>query len=133
MEQEKAKFDTFYFGCWGGTGHYLWTEGYGSVNHRLISDFVPWTMEEVASRLCPKGEDVRGFNDYQPEGLVKVHHKHGFTAIVFWDRSVDSRPGSNSGFYAPIPNTPFHHMKILFQERFPQVFDRFKFELKELK
>ena len=66
------------------------------------------------------------------EGQAVINYKDGWTALSFWDRSIDSRPGSNSNFLAEgIFN--FDEMIKLTQEKFPSVWNRFKFPIVEIK
>jgi hypothetical protein len=65
------------------------------------------------------------------EGQSVITHKDGWTALSFWDRSIDSRPGSNSNFLAE-GIFSFDEMVKLAQEKFPSVWNRFKFPIVEV-
>lgn len=79
-----------YFGYWGEPGHYLWTPD----KKRLWNDpEVPWN--DLDGCLCPgyvnqykRGPEIPG------QGLL--HHRDGWTAFAFWDRTGDRRGASNS-------------------------------------
>lgn len=83
-----------YFGCWKGPGHFLYETGGGRL-YGLPKDF-PWTESLMDSGLLKNGK----VKDH-PTG--KVHWCCGgkvfWYAFYWWDRSVDTRGASNSGFY----------------------------------
>jgi hypothetical protein len=108
-----------YFGCIDQSGHYLW----GDPQRRSF-DFsdTPWDTQ-VDGGLCMQGG--------QPQGQAVLHQKDGWTAIAFWDRSVDSRPGSNSAFLAD-KLLSFDEIVALSKERFPAVWKRFPFAVAQL-
>jgi hypothetical protein len=87
----------FYFGCWDAIGHFLWTPSGVSVPLSTT----PWG-NAVDTGLCPGKRDRRGevACENQREGEAALHHLDGWTALAFWDRSVDTRHGSNSAFLA---------------------------------
>lgn len=89
----------YYFGCWERVGHYLWLPD----GRRATDDVhcaLPWAFLDTT--LCPGRRNRHG--DVNPleqrEGLAALHHREGWTALAFWDRSVDQRHGSNSAFIA---------------------------------
>ncbi len=108
----------FYFGCIGHSGHYLW-----SAPYRQCRDVgtTPWGFA-IDGKLCPITEGR------QREGVASVHHKDGWTALAFWDRSIDSRPGSNSVFLAG-EYLSFDEMVALAKSRFPDVWKRYSFDV----
>ena len=98
----------YYFGCWDGTGHHLWTSDGRFAPHTLR---LPWTG--LDGTLCgdPALADMRGRSSreplywpgddaHQPQGVARLHHRDGWTALAWWDRSEDRRYGSNSAFVA---------------------------------
>lgn len=118
----------FYFGCHREAGHYFWVPGmqyaWGVV--RLI----PW--RSVDPTLCPGADpDPNVYRRTRPEveGEALLHHKDGWTALSFWDRSVDERGGCNSQFFAEGTHT-FEEMLALAREHFPEVMKRFAFEIR---
>ena len=108
----------YYFGCWNGCGHYLKDHASRDVN--MYDNDLPWAL--IDGELCP--EDTR------KEGIVKIHHRKGWTAAAFWDYSIDSRPGSNSVLFA---EDLLDITDIIgeFKETFPKIYNRFDFELVE--
>jgi hypothetical protein len=109
----------FYFGCVREAGHYMF-------DHNLrtqwdVLDTNPWKYE-VDSGLCPKGPEI--------QGRALVHHKDGWTALSFWDRSVDKRGKCNSNFLAEGTFT-FAQMWEYAQKYFPSITGRFTFPVVE--
>jgi hypothetical protein len=108
--------DIYYFGCINRPGHYLFAPG----SRRTIEPSrigLPWDWA-IDSGLCPPGPEI--------EGHALLHHKGGWTAIAFWDRSVDPRGKCNSGFYA-LGTLTFEEMVERAKANFPEVWARFHF------
>jgi hypothetical protein len=110
----------YYYGCMDRPGHHLYLPTTTPDESVLRSN--PWKYD-VDGGLAPTGPQI--------EGLASVHHRRGWTALSFWDRSVDHRPGSCSTLLAR-GDWDFSQMLELFQTHFPQVVSRFKFEIREL-
>lgn len=117
-----------YFGPWGNVGHYFYSE-----EGRRIYDYphpdVPW--KQVDGALCPNCAPDEAWKRTGPEvvGDAILHHKDGWTALSFWDRTVDTRPGSNSNYFAKGEFT-FEEMVELAKRRFPDRWSRMKFEVR---
>lgn len=96
----------------------------------------PWNIDrgEVDAKIVPHRADckMRSYcgcgND--EEGRAVIHHKDGWTAMGFWDRSVDTRGGCNSVFFAEGTHD-FAGMVAIANEKFPTIMRRFKFEITE--
>lgn len=89
----------YYFGCWSGVGHYLWLSNGRRCDE--VRATLPWN--QIDSDLAPGLRDRRdGYVEpsEQTEGRAALHHKDGWSALAWWDRSVDARFGSNSAFIA---------------------------------
>lgn len=102
-----------YFGCIGKAGHYAWVSershgGYGGWNR--------WFMEQDG-KLAPR--------DHQREFEPTIHHLFDdtVTVIAYWDRSVDTRPGSNSMFLAE-GRFALDEMLAMARDQFPTVYTR---------
>lgn len=110
----------FYFGCWDAIGHFLRTPSGATVS----TSKTPWG-NAVDGGLCPGGRDPLGrvHTEAQREGMAALHHKDGWTALAFWDRSVDTRYGSNSAFLAEGTLT-LPQMMTLACESFPGIMAR---------
>jgi hypothetical protein len=112
----------FYFGPWDEPGHYLFHEGGLSVFRREgLGDF-PWHEH---------GRDIDG--ELQPkeraQGVALLHHKDGWTALSFWDQSVDTRPGSNSNYFAEGTFT-FEEMVEMARTRFAERWNKMNFTVR---
>lgn len=85
-----------YFGCWLGAGHYLHEVGGHALYGRTFED-LPW-----GTALMDTGLLINGKVKDMPSG--KVYWTCGgdkafWYAFYWWDRSVDRRGNSHSGFY----------------------------------
>lgn len=110
----------YYFGCVGQPGHFMHApDGKWGRETFRFTQHNPWGTK-VDGDLCPDGEEV--------EGHAALHHRDGWTALAFWDRSVDHRNGSCSTFLAEGEHT-VEVMLALARERFPKVMARFNFEI----
>lgn len=108
-----------YFGCDGQPGHYLWNPGMsdaGFYSQGRGWPHVPW--ERIDGVLAPQ-------NVGQRHGASALHHLDGWTAWAFWDRTVDTRPGCNSIFFAEGTHDEAK-MRELAQEHFPEIWARVK-------
>jgi len=119
----------FYFGCQHGAGHFLFRSDGSSAN---VYTATPWgrTIDGALSygpqRRFFKNREVEAA--YQQEGAAKLTHEHGWTAVDFWDRSVDQRYGSHSVF-ARAGTYSFEDMMGWAKAAFPWVFTRLSFEV----
>lgn len=117
---------TVYFGCVGQAGHYYFRRGAAGHPYRVgAADraTTPWGYK-VDGGLLPKNAGI----DLE-QGHAHVVHEHGWTALVFTDRSVDSRPGSWSVYCIPeILDGP--EALMLVRAAFPTIFARYPFEVK---
>jgi hypothetical protein len=108
----------FFFGCLKDmdeqhteAGHYLREPGYRQADRRSV--ITPFGS--LDGTLCPTGGEQ--------QGLAKLHHKDGWTAMGFWDRTGDTRMGSNSNFIVRGTYT-FEEMCKLAQEQYPELWKR---------
>jgi hypothetical protein len=111
----------FYFGCHRGPGHYLFREG-------MFSHYDASTkkLERFDGMLAP--QQTR--DPYI--ATVSRLGGWGFTALSFWDYSVDNRGGCNSIIFAP--SLSIHHDDLLSEaeKRFPEVFNRLPYPVRLL-
>jgi hypothetical protein len=91
--------------------------------YRFGKSPVPWDADLLDNKLCPS-------HSASPEGVAQLHHKDGWTALAFWDRSVDSRPGSHSTFFTEGTHD-FTAMVEICKRDFPEVWARYPFEITE--
>lgn len=121
-----------YFGCPRGV------YGYREAGHRFVAPggaavrsvdgerAQPWGM--LDGKLAPREWDSHRAPE-MPQGVAALHHKDGWTALSFWDRTGDSRPASNSTFL--IEGTlDFDEALAEARERFSLLFERFDFEIR---
>jgi hypothetical protein len=111
-----------YFGCLGGTGHYL-----HDADERKIWDMArvpgfPWTLGHLDTGLLTNGRrpDVYDGKVFWTCGGTPL-----WLAFFWWDRSVDHRGASNSGFY--VQGFDHEHAQDAFEyacAAFPQVVAR---------
>src|ERR1700693_4562864 len=81
----RVAMKVYFFGCMRGPGHYLHSNPSprGLTERRALCAIErsnPWGYK-IDGKLCPAGAQV--------QGRALVHHKDGWTALSFWDRSVD--------------------------------------------
>lgn len=112
-----AESKMFYFGPWDRPGHFLVGE-HGS--HVPYKNECPWTPDQIDGILQPK--------DSQAEGRALLHYKDGWTALSFHDRSVDTRGGCNSTYFARGVLT-FDEIVLMAKTRFAERWERMKFEV----
>lgn len=115
-----------YFGCVGTPGHYL-HEG-NTILWRNAG--TPWEPEQLDMTLCP-GVVKTSYGhkcEHQTEGAAAIHHRDGWTAIAFWDRSVDTRKNCNSVFIVEGIHE-FDDAKRHAMASYPKIWKRFRFEV----
>lgn len=88
-----------YFGCINEPGHYLFGARGSKSTLRPQSDYpgFPWTIAHLDGGLLENGQEPD-----RETGRVRWTCGGRPTlwfAFYWWDRSVDGRPASNSGFY----------------------------------
>jgi hypothetical protein len=127
----------FYFGCWRESGHHLWHRG--SEGH----PYKDWKQDD---RLLGRsrhsadpgpGEIPWGYSldgvllkgrPGQRQGEAVVEQRDGWTALSFWDRSIDSRGGSSSTFVFDALLSPEEALAAA-REAFPPIFARLPFDV----
>ena len=76
--------NVFYFGCWNTPGHFLVKPG-GVHVHKAG----PFDAGRIDGFFTPASE---------ADLTATITHIKGWTIMAMWDRSVDTRPGSNCAF-----------------------------------
>lgn len=103
-----------YFGCHREAGHYVFSEGMRNLAQRYGSR----DLSRFDGMLPPQ-------TDTTPYvATVSRLEGWGFTALAFWDYSVDKRGGCNSVIFAPSLTITADELLAEAQRRFPQVFGR---------
>lgn len=108
--------EIYYFGCWDQGGHSLFDpHGRSSSRHDQCHPF----------RYCDGALQPRQQIACVGSGipLSSITHKDGWTAWGFWDRTFDTRGGSNSAFIAHGIFTE-EQMRSLAREHFPTIWAR---------
>lgn len=113
----------YYFGCHRRSGHYLFAPQMRDAGRTAWHD----RMTYLDGSLAPEKDDVQGA--YEPQFYAKFWRLTGYTpipysAISWWDRSVDSRHASNSIIFAPGHTVSAEVILELAQQHFPQVMGR---------
>lgn len=113
--------DWYYFGCVDRAGHELMNKNLNYGRSYISKRDIPFSLRILDTGLLPE-------NGAQIEGKGSITHINDWTIVSFWDRSVDSRQGSNSAF---IVNTKMDLEEFIrkAKEVFPSLWKRFDFEL----
>ena len=112
----------FYFGCKKQAGHFLFNEQ-GWQASRSSEIELPFRYHILDGGLLPAGRP-------EVQGEAVLVHIGSHTVVSFWDRSVDTRGGCNSSFVIP-SHVDFSTAIAISKERFPWVWERINFEVKE--
>lgn len=120
----------FYYGPWEQPGHFLFDEAGFKVGHNPI----PWgySIDGVLQPGCYLDRCRWEHRGPQNEGEALLHHKDGWTALCFWDRSVDERMGCNSNYFAKGIFT-FQEMILMASTWFAKRWNVMKFQVKLVK
>lgn len=138
---QHTKLRTFFFGCDQRSGHFLHQPGNSYFRESEGLTLIPWNTGELDGGLCPGGWVTRSTRvnpngspaQYYPvgpqvQGQAVLHHRADWTALAFWDRSVDPRSNSCAVFLVAGTHD-FDATLALFRESFPQIAARFAFEI----
>jgi hypothetical protein len=122
----------FYFGPWERAGHFLWAENGGRVRDDQRNNF-PWHEDSHTDGIdcqlqpgCRRDDCGDWRHGLEKEGEALLHHKNGWTALSFWDRTVDTRGGCNSTYFAEGTFT-FEEMVQMSSTRFKERWDKMGF------
>lgn len=113
-----------YFGPWDQAGHYFFDEH----GQRVRDETIPFGRRHgwrVDGGLIPD-------KNYCDVGKAHITLEFGWTALSFWDMTVDSRPASHSTYLAEGTFT-FDEMVAMAKERFALRWNQMKFEVVEVK
>ena len=132
LDQETLRtLQVVYFGCIDRSGHYFWENEHHTTRSRdVLEAAIVAIWPNYDGALC-YGHRGNYDNGPQEEGLALLHHKGGWTALSFWDRSIDSRGGCSSNFFVHGTFT-FDQMCQIAEARFPSVWKRYKFKVRLL-
>lgn len=101
-EVNAVPHEMFYFGCWWSAGHFLRDKRGAHVPSEAVpAEFQRGKLDGHAFNATPQ---ALHHNLPQPLGVVRLQHitpaqgGPAWTVLSMWDRSVDSRGGSNASF-----------------------------------
>ena len=116
-----------YFGCLDGPGHYLHFAGRRTLAPEDVPGF-PWSIGLLDTGLLKNGKHA---DIYDGKVFWTCGGSTSFWyAFFWWDRSVDTRGGSNSGFYVRGFGWPEAQDAFNFAcEIFPKIISRQKYPL----
>lgn len=126
--------ECFYFGCIDGPGHFFHGQGRGCHAFRELEDRLRLLFAGLDGTLCwnsPRSERDRYARRDEAEGRAFVTHRGGWTALAFWDRSVDRRGACNSVFFVRGTLT-FAQIVRVARHRWPNIWSRFDFPVVEV-
>lgn len=97
LPPEIETIEMYYFGCWGQAGHY-WRSPNGHATERAIEARIPEALRHgrIDGNFCPGYIGPYKRTCPEVEGEAAIHLIEGWTALAWWDRSVDRRPACNS-------------------------------------
>lgn len=126
--------EVYWFGCPSGFRGHGMTKVGASGDPDGFERRNPWGSK-IDGGLCPgagRPAPARGGMEShlvaQVEGEGLWHFKDGWSAIAFWDRSVDSRGNSNSVFIVR-GSWSFKEVVEIAKRAFPDVWARFDFKV----
>lgn len=120
-----------YFGPWKESGHYFFYED-GEAVYSEERKRLGWKSSEIDGVMqpgCPDPADRLQRHGPRVQGEAFIHHRDGWTAISFWDSSVDHRSGCTSTYIARGIFT-FDQMVDLAKTRFAVRWNKMNFEVK---
>lgn len=120
----------YYYGLVPGGGHALCCIFDGHLIRMPRDQVTPWPDIDNALQPGCQWTESRGLGywhsppvNVQTQSAGRLHHKDGWTAIAFWDRTGDGRYGSNSTFIFEATLT-FAEAVDRARETFPEVVAR---------
>ena len=122
-----------YFGPWDQAGHHFHGRHGGYVSHENCLR-CPWQPHQIDCGLqagCVVDHRGHLTTGKEIEGDALLHHKDGWTALSFWDRTIDTRGRCNSTYLAEGTFT-FNEMVALAKENFSRRWNHMKFEVRDV-
>ncbi len=118
-----------YFGPLEESGHWMYHDN-GAKAFKWTREGCPWSDLDIDGPLQPgqpHPEDrLKRRTRPMREGEALLHHKEGWTALCFWDSTIDTRPGCSSTYIAKGVFT-FEEMVGLAKERFAERWNKMRF------
>lgn len=125
--------DCYYFGCVDGPGHIFRGPGPRTRVYAL-EEHLAQLFGGLDGKLCwnsPRSDRDRFVDRNETEGRAFITHCGGWTALAFWDRSVDRRGACNSAFFVQGTLT-FAQIVWVARHCWPKIWARFTFPVIEV-
>lgn len=120
----------FYFGPYTTSGHFLFSGG-GRKASEEEERALPWRcIDGILQPNCTFTFMRWSTSRREVEGEALLHYRGGWTALCFWDRTVDKRSACNSNYFFEGTFT-FSEMVDLAKKYFPDRWAAMKFEVFE--
>ena len=120
-----------YFGPLKESGHFMFHDN-GEKAFKWAREGCPWGDDDIDGPLQPgqphPNDRLRRPTRPMREGEALLHHKDGWTALCFWDFTVDTRPGCSSTYIAKGIFT-FGEMVELAKARFSERWNKMAFQV----
>ena len=126
-DTQQSVLPWLYFGCGTGIGHHLFGQDSQRWHSYRDQDRYLENLAQLDGMLAPQDAKMLLKSDC-PASLTRLGG-WGYSALSWWDRSVDTRPGSNSIIFAPDMTIKATEIEALGRKRFPWVFARLKVQL----
>ena len=116
----------FYFGPWHMAGHFIFQpDGFMSRPSKRAG---PWSMADLDAqpydhKRADTGKGVVPVDPTERQGIWRLTHRDGWTALGAWDRTCDARPGSKAVFIAEGEHDETA-MKAIAAQHFPTIWAR---------
>ena len=123
--------ECFYFGCMDSPGHFFHGPSRSREELWALQGRLSTLFHGLDGKLCwnsPKSDSDRYRPRDETEGWAFVTHRGGWTALAFWDRSVDRRGACNSVFIV-CGTLSFDQVVRVARHRWPKIWSRFTFEV----
>ena len=121
--------ESYYFGCASEMGHYPFDTRYRTPPVGVSRALESYDGGQKGDSILPYG-----FKDStkQVEGHAGLTYQAdlGATVLAFWDRSIDHRGSSWSGFFLPGKISESDAAIDAAKAAFPEIWQRFKFEVR---
>lgn len=118
----------YFFGCRLNDGGHYWHTSDTKTEYYTNPLFEGFYPPGIDGGFCHNEQKLGG----QREGLAKVTYIDGHTVIAWWDRSGDNGGNSNAACIITNMKVDFEQGIELGKIHFPKLFERMKYEIKEV-
>lgn len=123
MNPRQSRPRAYYFGTYQRPGHYLRDEGWRQV----WPDNPHQGVDKIAWGPLPWKDIDGGLQPRAPQGVARLHHRDGWTALAFRNDADDDRGGNSAFFFEA--ELSFDEALAMARERFPHVIKALPFEI----